>query len=1070
LDHTKEYVVRVAFATDPAAVRVSAFSDPSDPAVQPAATSTPASVTAQMGADAGEVDVTVTQRTGRDDSVVIEYTDDTTAPFTWTTVPGGPFTDGDMPVTVTGLVPGTGYLFQARTESGSFESPWVETSGPTLARPDAPTVVHQAGDASAYFQVTVNSVAQPTSYLVTSDPEGLTCSVEGASGWCVVDGLTNDDTYSFTVVATYGSFGESLPRIITGVVPSSDVLVPPFAPEPPVSVSGNDGVIVEAPVPPGGGPLDKVVVTAYDTATPPNEVGSCEFEPPVESCFIPNLPPGDYVLKAKSEGPEDADGNRPTSSESLPVEVTVAAPDPNNPLPDLPGVPSVAVTAGNTQLTVTVTADGSGSVGAPDSYTVVARGVNPAVAPGMCTVEAPDTSCVITGLVNGTTYEVSARAENAGGFSGFTDPAVTGTPTNPEPPPVPPLPSRPSAPGSVTATAGIAVATVTWTPATAPADAPIISYRAVASPGGASCTAPATATTCTITGLTNGTTYTVSVAAINAGGLGAAATSNPVTPTSQPPARPDRPGVAAGNGQVNVTVVPGSGGGPASSYTATASPGGASCTVNAPATTCAITGLTNGTAYTVTTTATNAAGTSAASPASVSVTPRGDLPEAPAKPGQPTAVAGDSSATVTVTPGTGGGAVDRFTVTASPGGATCTVTTPATSCEITGLRNGTAYTFTSIAVNAGGSSAPSDASAPVTPQVEAPAPPASVKVMPGDEQATVMVTPGDGGGPVDRYVVTASPGGATCTITPPARACVVRGLDNGTDYTFAVRAVNAGGSTPAPEPTDPVTPEPAIDPTPVPLVDPPAPGQTQAMEDGQPITDVTVAPDRMATGLTVSTNTFTLAVEGVDRRGRPVGLQSDRVLLMVDNGRARTQGTGFRPGSTVRVFLGVPVIGDGSMLRIGATSVMDLGRISVDDLGDFLGTVPLPADLKPGEYVLQVTGVTTSNGERAVSLGVRVVENNATITLVKGKRVSENRRLDRVRSTGTSTGVPAGTKLVPYVRFGNRGAFTQGRATIIVREDGSFRWTRKVGKTRQVQAYVTFASAQSNTVKWARLR
>src|SRR5207249_3454467 len=74
-------------------------------------------------------------------------------------------------------------------------------------------------------------------------------------------------------------------------------------------------------------------------------------------------------------------------------------------------------------------------------------------------------------------------------------------------------------------------------------------------------------------------------------------------------------------------------------------------------------------------------------------------------PGAPTdveAVAGDSKATVTWTAPTvtGGSPILSYTVTASPGGATAT--TPngtTTTATVTGLTNGTAYTFTVTATN-----------------------------------------------------------------------------------------------------------------------------------------------------------------------------------------------------------------------------------------------------------------------------------------------------------------------------------------------------------------------------------
>ncbi|MGI9187985.1 MAG: fibronectin type III domain-containing protein [Gaiellales bacterium] len=83
---------------------------------------------------------------------------------------------------------------------------------------------------------------------------------------------------------------------------------------------------------------------------------------------------------------------------------------------------------------------------------------------------------------------------------------------------------------------------------------------------------------------------------------------------------------------------------------------------------------------------------------------------APAAPSAPTAVAGDGQATVTIVPM----AIASYTITASPGGATCRITPPAASCTVTGLADGTAYSFTATATNTIGTSLPSDPSRAVT--------------------------------------------------------------------------------------------------------------------------------------------------------------------------------------------------------------------------------------------------------------------------------------------------------------------------------------------------------------------
>ena len=193
----------------------------------------------------------------------------------------------------------------------------------------------------------------------------------------------------------------------------------------------------------------------------------------------------------------------------------------------------------------------------------------------------------------------------------------------------------PGAPTGVTASAGDARATVAWTAPASTGGSPIIQYRVIASPGGQTCTT-AGDLTCDVTLLSNGTAYTFTVEATNQDNLTSPASSPsaPVTPQAAPsPSPPPSPGTVPGaprnvsvtagdgSGQVSWQRPSGRGGNSVTGYTATASPGGASCT--ATGLSCTITGLTNGTSYTVTVVARNASGDGPASTPSAAFTPAG---------------------------------------------------------------------------------------------------------------------------------------------------------------------------------------------------------------------------------------------------------------------------------------------------------------------------------------------------------------------------------------------------------------------------------------------------------------
>ncbi len=179
------------------------------------------------------------------------------------------------------------------------------------------------------------------------------------------------------------------------------------------------------------------------------------------------------------------------------------------------------------------------------------------------------------------------------------------------------------------------------------------------------------------------------------------------------------------------------------------------------------------------------------------------------------AEAGSTSANVTWTAPSSGGAPTSYRITPYAGATALTPTTvaaPATKKKIEGLTSGTTYRFTVQALNASGGGPVSPQSNPVTPSLPlAPGAPTDVVAQPATKSALVSwSTPEDDGeSAITGYTVTPFAGGVAqdpVQVAGTATSKLITGLTNGTAYTFRVKATNAVGTGPDSAASAPATP------------------------------------------------------------------------------------------------------------------------------------------------------------------------------------------------------------------------------------------------------------------------
>jgi hypothetical protein len=527
------------------------------------------------------------------------------------------------------------------------------------------------------------------------------------------------------------------------------------------------------------------------------------------------------------------------------------------------------------------------------------------------------------------------------------------------------LPSAPAAPTSLVATGGDGQASISFTAGSDRGTA-ISNYKY--SLDGTTYTALSpidVSSPITIPGLTNGTSYSIYLKAVNANGDGTASTAVSVTPSTTP-AAPTSLVATAGDGQASISFTAGSNGGSAitnykysidgTTYTAL-SPVDTSSPITIP-------GLTNGTSYSIYLKAVNANGDGTASTA-VSVTPS----TTPSAPTTLSATAGDGSATISFTAGSNGGsAITNYKY--SLDGTTYSALSPADGSSpitIPGLTNGTSYTIYLKAVNANGDSSAST-SVSVTPAV----PPAESS---------------SGGGSTSSPTPTPTPTPKP-TPTKTSKPAPSPNPKPTAQITLEIPTEPKAGTPKNPEPllkklieevTNPLKPFVFN------IFTQPSPSATnstfdskKALEVSTPIADkkvvelpslVRIDNELQPSKLVVIENT-TLQVVTEDgglinlqaKDGeKPIPVNSTGKVQMVRSNTVNTQGIGMKPNSEFAVYL----FSEPTLLGIGKS----------DASGKFFASFIVDKNFPLGNHTLQVNGILPNGKISSISMPVTVVEN-----------------------------------------------------------------------------------------------
>jgi titin len=466
-----------------------------------------------------------------------------------------------------------------------------------------------------------------------------------------------------------------------------------------------------------------------------------------------------------------------TGAGSTAVDVTPLAAT----VPDAPTI--TTITSGDSDLLVYFTA-GAENRSYITNYEYITQADGTYVS--MSTPQTTSPLRISAGLTDGTEYFVSIRAVNGAG-SGAAAAYGTGVTTY----------NVPSAPRIEYVEPWDSSALVYFT-ARSDHGSAITDYAYCTNDSADYISLGQTSSPLTIPNLTNGHTYIIYLAAVNAAGRGPdSMMTDEFTPAAAAmPGAPVITAITPGNATLSVAFTAGDANRSYITSYEYALDGGAYVPVAQTTSPIEIAELVNGQSYSVVVRAVNGVGSGTASAASAGV-PLG-VPDAPTA---LSATAGNAQIVISFTApaSDGGSAITGYKYSTAADGTfdnTNLSYTSTTSVTITGLANGTSYTYYLKAVSATGDGAASTTSATAVP-CTVPDAPTITAATAGSGQITLAFTAGatNGSAITDYQYATSLTGEYTALgLSAPTSPITVYGLINKTEYTIYLKAVNAAGA------------------------------------------------------------------------------------------------------------------------------------------------------------------------------------------------------------------------------------------------------------------------------------